>query len=295
MPDEIIESQEREAFDKAAQAAYLRKKHSGSRAHDIGDDFEAFLIMVILVKLAAFVRLGRKHAADFRIIQHSEEWIDDVNVITPTRWRLIHAKSGQTKGRWSRNLKRDFRYQPLLDREGRSVTRELVTPTVRMQDLMTQNTPADLAEVRIRVLDISRMSAESWQWWFLDRSLARLDVLNHQSEMLYERMWAHLFAARFGTSATDQTLDQTFGRASFFSGNAISSLRPPNPSLLAIRSRLAIEGLSLAVDGDILVYRYDKSFGATLVTHIARLEDMADETGDPPTTIPAFLDWIGAF
>ncbi|WP_222376466.1 hypothetical protein [Rhizobium leguminosarum] len=283
-------------FDEAAQRRYLRRKHTGSKAHDVGDDFEVFLIMVILVKLAAFVRLGRKDASAYRIIQHAKEWIDDVNVVTPTMRRLIHAKSGQTKGKWSKNLERDFRYQSTVDLGGRLVTRELVTPTARMRDLIVQNTPADLAGVRIRLLDIIRMSDESWQWWFIDRSLARLDVLNHQSEMIYERMWAQLFSARFATSITNQTLEQTFRRASHFSGGAISSLRPPNRKLLKIKSRLAgIEGLSLAVDGNILVYRYDKSFGATLETHMARLEDLGDLTSEPPTTIPEFLTWIGAF
>ncbi|MCQ1572732.1 hypothetical protein NFO65_18550 [Neorhizobium galegae] len=296
MHDEIEPISEFDDFDTEAQRRYLRNKHTGSRSHDIGDDFEAFLIMVVLVTLAGFVRLGKKDASEYRIVQHAEEWIDDVNVLTPTRKMLIHSKSGQTKGTWSKNLQRDFRHQPLDKFDGRLVSRELVAPTERMRNLLVKNTPADLAGVRIRVLDIERMANESWEWWFLDRSLERVDVLNHRSEMLYERMWAQVFGARFCTRSTDATLAETFGRANRHSGGAIASLQPPNPQLVEIADALDhIEGLSLAVNGETLIYRYDKSYGRTLETHKVELKELEHVDPELPTTIPGFLVWIGAF
>ncbi|NTH24987.1 hypothetical protein G6K83_07855 [Agrobacterium rhizogenes] len=284
-----------EEFDEKARKKYLKKKHAGARAHAIGDDFEAFLIMVILVKLGAFVRISRKNPEQYCIIQNAEEWIDDINVSSPTRRRYIHAKSGQTKGTWSRNTQRDFEHQSRDAGEGRLVTFELVAPTSRMADLLDVNRPAKLKNVRIKILDIDRMSNESWSWWFIDRSLARLDVLNHESEMLYERMWAQLFSARFLEDA-NATLASTFKKASSYSNGAIASLGPPNEALLELADSLGhIEGLKLAVSGDRLIYRFAKNFGMTLETQKIELAWLGYLSTDIPETLPEFMKWVGAY
>jgi hypothetical protein len=267
--------------------AEAERKNAGAISSDLGTDFQHFVAVVEILRLAASTPVDEVAATWIAENVRGSE-VDDIHIVQGHRRRHIQVKSDPDV-HWITKLRREFKHDRILFREQRE---HLVLELCVRNEALASKLDANRYRHRLGFVKVSAVDID-WLLSFPSEEtldLVRPLVLSSESDEYLEDMWYQVKGVWDVRLRRSGTLNAIFSRARLATGFAMRAVGT-NESCIEVADALneaGDEGLLYSADGERLrLIGQEISMSVSLDEGGSDLKEVI--LGSPPESVIQFM------